>query len=119
MRRPASLVIHALVGWAICGATVGIGRRLLPMTVTLVVHAVVAPLTFGVLAWDHVRRFPQSSPSATALTMVVLVIGLDALVVAPFLERSYDMFRSALGTWLPFGLIFVASYSAGRVTRQD
>jgi hypothetical protein len=118
MRRLASLATRALVGWAICGATVMTGRQLLPMTVALVVHAIAAPLAFAVLTWDHVKRFPTSSPSGTALIMVALVIGLDALVVAPFLERSYDMFRSPLGTWLPFALILVASYSAARVTRE-
>jgi len=88
------------------------------MTVALVIHAVIAPLAFGVLTWDHVRRFPTSSPLGTALIMVALVIGLDALVVAPFIERSYEMFRSVLGTWIPFALILAASYLAGRVARQ-
>lgn len=118
MGRHTSLVMRGLIGWAICGATVGIGRKVLPMTATLIVHAIVAPLAFGLLAWNHVKRFPESSPLATGLFMVALVIGLDALVVAPFFERSYKMFRSVLGTWLPFLLILAASYFAVRIGRH-
>ena len=45
--------------------------------------------------------------------MTGLVIVLDAVVVAPIFERSYDMFRSAIATWIPFALIFIASLAAG------
>ena len=40
---------------------------------------------------------------------------LDALIVAPLFERSYAMFRSAIGTWLPFLAIFAAVWFAGIV----
>jgi hypothetical protein len=118
MGRHASLVLHGVIGWAICGATVAIGRKVAPMTTTLIVHAVVAPLAFGLLTRNHVKRFPESSPPATAIFMVALVIGLDALVVAPLFEQSYEMFRSVLGTWLPFALIVTASYFAARAGRK-
>jgi hypothetical protein len=116
--KPISLVIYGLAGWAICGATIGIGRQLLPMNVTLIVHAAVAPLAFGFLTWRYFRRFPKSSPGATALAMLGIVIGLDALVVAPFLEGSYEMFRSVMGTWVPFALILVSSYLVARAARS-
>ena len=45
--------------------------------------------------------------------MTGLIVALDALVVAPLFERSYAMFRSALGTWIPFAAIFLASWAAG------
>ena len=45
--------------------------------------------------------------------MTGLVIVLDAVVVAPIFERSYDMFRSAIATWIPFALIFIATWAAG------
>jgi hypothetical protein len=43
---------------------------------------------------------------------------MDALVVAPFIEHSYAMFGSVLGTWVPFALIFAASYLVGRGARR-
>ena len=118
MGTHTSRAIHGLIGWAICGATVGIGREVMPMTATLIVHAIVAPLAFGLLTWHHVKRFPESSPLGTGLFMMALVVALDALVVAPLFEHSYEMFRSFLGTWLPFLLILAASYCAARIGRQ-
>jgi hypothetical protein len=111
------LVVHALVGWAICGGTIGLGRQAMSMEATLIVHAALAPLAFGLLSWHYARRFPQVAPATTSLTMLGVVIGLDALVVAPFMEHSYAMFRSVLGTWIPFALIFVASFVVSRAVR--
>ena len=114
MTKHASLVGHAVVGWAICGATIGIGRQLISMQATLWVHAAVAPLAFGLLTSHFIRTHPSSSPLATAIVMLGVVVGFDALVVAPFFERSYAMFSSVLGTWIPFLLIFAASYGVAR-----
>jgi hypothetical protein len=116
--KQAILIIHALIGWAICGATIAVGRRLVSMDVTLVIHAIVAPLAFGLLTLLYFRRFPTSSALATALTTLGVVVGMDALVVAPFIEHSYAMFGSVLGTWVPFALIFAASYLVGRGARR-
>ena len=118
MRPRAVLIGHALVGWAICGATIGVGRRLTSLETTLVIHAIVAPLAFGLLTWLYFRRYPSSSALDVALTMIGVVVGLDALLVAPFFEGSYAMFGSVLGTWLPFVLIFGASYLVGRAARR-
>jgi hypothetical protein len=44
---------------------------------------------------------------------------LDAVLVAPFLERSFAMFRSAAGTWLPLAAILGASAAtAAGLARQ-
>jgi hypothetical protein len=45
---------------------------------------------------------------------LVVVVALDLFLVAPVFERSYAMFASVLGTWLPFPLIFAAAYMVGR-----
>ncbi len=115
MHKSLGLALHGLVGWAICGSTIAIGRQLVSMETTLLVHAVVAPLAFGLLTWHHLSAFPESSAGGIALTMTGMVIGLDALVVAPFFEGSYAMFRSVLGTWVPFASIAGASYLVARI----
>ncbi|MEW6674065.1 MAG: hypothetical protein AB1427_20420 [Thermodesulfobacteriota bacterium] len=117
MTRHIDLAIHGVVGWAICGASVVIGRQLVSMDATLVIHAGVAPVAFGFLTWNYCRRHPHSRPGAIALTLLGIVVGLDALVVAPLFERSYAMFRSVFGTWIPFGSILASSYVVGRVMR--
>jgi len=112
--RHSSLVIRGVVGWAICGATIGVGRQIVSMGATLAIHALVAPLAFGLLTWDYFHRHPNSSAGRTAFMMLGIVIALDALVVAPFFERSYTMFRSIIGTWVPFALMLPSSYLVGR-----
>ncbi len=42
-----------------------------------------------------------------------IVAALDVLVVAVFILRSFAMFGSFLGTWLPFVLIFAATWATG------
>jgi hypothetical protein len=41
------------------------------------------------------------------------VIAVDFFVVALIISRSFDMFASLLGTWLPFALIFSSTYLTG------
>jgi hypothetical protein len=113
------LAVHAAIGWAICGATVGVGRQLLSMPVTLLVHAVVAPVAFGLLTWHYFKRFPQASPVTTACAMFAIVVALDALIVAPFFEHNFAMFHSLLGTWLPLASIFAVTYCVGRIAGRS
>jgi hypothetical protein len=48
-----------------------------------------------------------------------IVIILDVAVLVPLFERSYTMFRSFIGTWMPFVAIFLASWAVGgRVPAQ-
>jgi hypothetical protein len=114
MKRRVILAIHGILGWAICGTTIGVGRQFMSMEATLLVHAAVAPLAFGLLSWHYFARFPGSPPGSTSLAFLGIVVGLDGLVVAPFIEESYAMFGSVLGTWVPFALILISSYVAGR-----
>jgi hypothetical protein len=46
-----------------------------------------------------------------------IVVGMDAFVVAPLIERSYAMFRSPFGTWIPFASIWLASFFVGHASR--
>lgn len=116
MTKAIVLVAHALLGWAACGATIALGRQAFEMRTTLVIHAVVAPAVFGLLSWRYFRRHPGSSPLGTAIAMLGVVVGLDAFLVAPLFERSYAMFSSVLGTWIPFASIATTTYLVGRAT---
>jgi hypothetical protein len=117
MRRGISLVASGLIGWVICGVTVGIGRELLSTQTALIVHAIVAPVAFGLLAWRHFRAFPSPSPFFPSLALLAVVMAMDLFVVAPFIEGSYAMFGSILGTWVPFASILGVSYIIGRSTK--
>jgi hypothetical protein len=97
----------------------GVGRSLMPMTTLLIVHAVAAPLFFALLSWLYHRRFGYTSPPATAIILVLLVVGLDTGLVAPVLEGSFEMSESFLSTWLVFALIFVSSLLFGSILRRS
>ena len=60
--KTAVIAIHALVGWAYCGTLIGIGRELLPMQATLVVHALGAPVGFALISLVYYRKFAFTSP---------------------------------------------------------
>jgi len=110
VRRFLVLPAFAVVAWGLCGATIGIARGLMPMESALVVHAVAAPLIAGSLAYVYSRHLAVTRPLVVGLAFVGIVILLDAGLVAPFIEKSWDMFRSPLGTWIPFALILLAAW---------
>ena len=107
------LSAHGLVGWAYCGVLIGVGRRYLPLSTTLVVHAIGAPAGFALVSFLYFRKFAYTSPLQTAAIFLALVVGLDLFLVAPVFEKSFAMFASPLGTWIPFALIFAATYATG------
>jgi hypothetical protein len=43
---------------------------------------------------------------------------MDVFVVALLIEGSFDMFKSVLGTWLPFLLIFLSTWWTGLAVRR-
>jgi hypothetical protein len=112
--KAAVITVHALLGWAYCGVLIGVGRQLLPMHATLVLHALGAPVGFALISLFYYRRFGYSSPWQTAIAFLGIVVALDLFLVAPVIEKNYAMFTSPLGTWIPFALIFAAIYFSGR-----
>jgi hypothetical protein len=111
-----NVVVAAIVIWALCGAVMGFGRRLIGLDATLRLHLIMAPVfSFCVtLVLGRLAPAPDSLLRAIVITAVVIV--LDAAIVAPFIEKSYAMFRSLIGTWIPFVLIFLASWAAGSMS---
>ncbi len=112
LRRTAA---HAVAGWAACAAVMGGLLRVAPLGVALAVHAVVAPLVFTALAVHYFRAPGAREPLPTALAWTAIVALLDAGVVAGLLLRSFAMFASVAGTWLPFLLIFLATWVTGLI----
>jgi hypothetical protein len=109
------LIGLTLVPWGACGGIMTVGRRLWTLDTALRVHLIAAPIIAFFLAALHKVLVAGFDPTLRAAVMTGLVIALDAAVVAPMFERSYAMFRSTIGTWLPFAAIFLASWAAGVV----
>jgi len=84
----------------------------------LVVHAAVAPVIFAVISLIYFKRFAYTTALTTAAAFVAIVVLMDIGVVAVLVQRSFEMFTSFLGTWLPFVLIFASTYLTGTITRR-
>ena len=110
-------VIFAFIGWAFCAAIMGIGPTITSMRNTLIVHAIGGPLGFSLLAYIYHKKFGHLSPLATATIFIAFVILVDFFLVAMLILGDFGMFGSIAGTWLPFTLIFLASYFVGRSVR--
>ncbi len=113
---PAAIAIiaaHALVLWILCGAIMMIGREIWSLETTLIVHAAGAPVLAVMVSLVYFTYFNYTSPLQTATIFMLSAISLDAIIVASFIERSFEMFTSPIGTWIPFGLIFLATYLTG------
>ena len=113
LRHSAIVAAHALVGWALCAATMGLGIAVAGLPTALVIHAFAAPIIFTVVSWLYFARFAYTPPMTTAMAFLAIVVFLDAVVVAMLVLRSFEMFTSFAGTWLPFALIFGSTYITG------
>jgi len=113
------ILIHAFVGWALCAATMGIGMAVTTIETTLIIHAIGAPIFFGVVSWIYFHKFNYTHPLQTALIFVGFVITVDFFVVALLINKSPEMFTSLLGTWIPFALIFASTYLTGLYSNKN
>lgn len=107
------LILFTFVLWGACGGVMVAGRRLWSLDTALRIHLVAAPVFAFAVAELHKALAPAFDPTLRAAAMTGLTALLDAGIVAPLFEHSYAMFRSVIGTWLPFAAIFAASWIAG------
>jgi hypothetical protein len=96
----------------LCGAVIAGGRRIWSLQTTLYIHLAAAPVFALLLATLFAHAFPAFDPLMRAAVMTGCVFALDLFVVAPLFERSFAMFRSVIGTWLPIAAIFLAAWVA-------
>ena len=114
LAKKAFIVLgHGLVIWILCGATIGIGRSIFTMQTTLIIHAIGAPIFASLVSLLYFKKSHYTSPLQTAFIFLLFIIAMDVFLVAPVFEKSFAMFRSVLGTWIPFSLIFFATFFTG------
>jgi menaquinone-dependent protoporphyrinogen oxidase len=109
------LVAHGVAGWALCAVTMTALLSVADPTTALIVHGLAAPVIFATIAWNYFRAHGARDPLPTALAWTAIVMLLDLVVVAGAVQRSLELFESVPGTWLPFALIFLATWSTGVV----
>ncbi len=112
------ILIHAFIGWCLCGAIMFVGMEVTSIENTLIIHAIGAAIFFAVISLIYFRKFSYTSPLQTAIIFVAFVVFMDFFLVALLIEKSFEMFTSVLGTWIPFALIFISTYLMGLFARK-
>jgi hypothetical protein len=113
------LLVHAFIGWALCGAIIAVGRSITSMENTLIIHAIGVPIIFFAVSYTYFKKFYYTGPFWTALSFLLFAVIMDFFVVSLLIEKSFAMFQSKLGTWIPFILIFTVTYLTGREFRKS
>jgi hypothetical protein len=90
-----------------------VGREVWGIETALIVHALAVPVVFGFVSLVYFTYFAYTTPLRTATIFTLSAILMDLILVATLLERSYAMFGSLLGTWIPFALMFLTTYVVG------
>ncbi len=117
LKKSVIIILHALVGWALCGAVMGVGQALLPKMIAMIIHLIATPVVIGVISANYYKRFNFTTPLMTAFIFTIFIILMDFFVVALLIMKKMEMFTSGfyslIGTWLPFCLIFFTTYFVG------
>jgi hypothetical protein len=101
------------IGWAACAALIGIGRSYTTMENTLIIHGAAVPIIFGLISFVYFKKFNYTSPLRTGIIFLLFIVAMDFFVVAILVEKSLAMFKSLLGSWIPFASIFITVYLVG------
>jgi len=118
MRKLVIILVHAFVGWGLCGAIMGIGMGVTSLESTLIIHAIGAPIIFIVISLIYFKKFNYTTPLQTAIVFVSFAVFMDVSVVSLLINKSFEMFASILGTWIPLALIFTSTYLTGLYARK-
>ncbi|MGO9154424.1 hypothetical protein [Mycobacterium sp.] len=87
MRKVIVLLVHAVVGWALCAATMGIGMAVTSLHNALIIHVVGAPLFFAAVSYVYFTRFNYTAALQTAAVFLCFVVAMDFVVVTLRLSR--------------------------------
>lgn len=117
MKQGLVLILLGLLGWALCGAVMFAGMALFDIQTALIIHLFAAPIIFTLISLFYFTKFTGTTPMQTGLIFLTIVIFMDFFLVALVINRSLDMFRSPLGTWIPFLFIFLSTYRTGMVIK--
>jgi hypothetical protein len=118
LKQISILLFHGALGWALCGAIVYIGMEVTDIQTALIVHAIGAPIIFTLISLFYFSKFNYTSPLQTGVVFFFQVILMDFFISALLINRSLEMFESLIGTWIPFGLIFLSTYLTGLILER-
>jgi hypothetical protein len=119
VQRFIPVIVFGLVGQLGCWGLMMGGQAVTSLNNALILHAIGAPIIFGTLSFIYFKKLNHTSPRLTASIFLAIVVLLDFFVVAMMINRSFDMFLSPIGTWIPFALIYSSTYLVGRYVNNE
>lgn len=111
--------IHAFIGWALCTASMGISMATTTIQNALIIHATAAPFVYLAVSLSYFNKYNFTKPLQTGFIFVGFVILMDFFIVAMLVLKSFEMFLSPIGTWIPFALIFTTTYLTGLMVLRN
>lgn len=114
-RALARLVGYGVLGWAACAAVLLASLQVGSLASGALLRAAVAPLVFALVAARYFRLSSAREPLYAALAFTAMVGGLDALVLGGVVLKSFALFTSFSGTWLPLALVLLVTWVTGSV----
>jgi hypothetical protein len=118
MRALILVITYGFIAWVICAGTMALLLSTTSLGVAFLLHALAAPLVFAAASASYFRRPGAWGPFRAASVLTALAALFDLVIVATFIQRSLVMFRSFVGTWLPFALIFASTWVTGTLLRR-
>lgn len=119
LKKILIVIGYAFAGWGLCGATIGIGRSLTSLENALIIHAAAAPVIFAVISFFYFKKVNHYPPLFIATFFLGFVVVMDIVVVATLIERDFSMFKSIIGTWVPFLTIFLSTFITGKIIKKE
>ena len=113
-----SVLLFGVIGQIGCwGLMIG-GQAVTTLENALIIHAIGAPIVFALVSFVYFTMLNYTAPLLTAVSFVATVVLMDFFIVSLLINKNFDMFRSLIGTWIPFALIFLSTYLTGTIVTQ-
>ena len=113
IRKFSVVLAFALIAQALCWAIMVVGQAVTSLENALIAHAIGAPIIAVVVSSIYYKKFNYTTPLQTAIVFISVILAMDFFIVAPLIEKSFAMFASPIGTWIPIASIFLATYLTG------
>jgi menaquinone-dependent protoporphyrinogen oxidase len=114
-RSLSRLVLHGFVGWASIAAAAGFIVALSGPEAAVLVHALVVPAVFVVIARHYFSARGARDALPAALGFLLIVALFDLLIAGGFVQYGLTQAARSLGWWLSSMLVFLATWATGGI----
>jgi menaquinone-dependent protoporphyrinogen oxidase len=106
---------HAVAGWATCAVAMALLLCVLSPRTAILVHAVLVPVVFAIVASNYFGMRGAREPLPTALGFAGVFAALDLVLVAWLVKPDFALVSSIGGFWLPLVSIFAVTWLVGSI----